>query len=652
MTLLVLALIVMLAGGVAARAAGCRERLANGLGAGACVAGAALGLAPALQALSGADLAPLDLAWSVPGGRLALGIDSLSAFFLVPIFVLGAVTAVYGRAYLRREREPRLVGGAWLWFNTLVAAMVLVVTARNAVLFLVSWEAMALASYFLVVFHDEQLEVRRAGWTYLVATHLGTAFLLALFAALGRASGSLDFAGFTPPVGGAGALFALALVGFGTKAGLFPFHIWLPEAHPAAPSPVSALLSGVMIKTGIYGIARTLTWLGPPRLAFGIALLALGVASAVAGVLLALAQRDLKRLLAYSSVENVGVIAIGLGIGVLGASAHAPVVAALGFAGAFLHVWNHAIMKALLFLGAGSVLSATGTTDIERLGGLMRRMRVTGAAFAVGAAAICALPPLAGFPGEFALLLAAFRGITEGTAVPFLIVAIAGLGLVGGLALACFAKAVGVAFLGEPRSATSANAREVDGAMAGSCSALAAACVGVGLASPLALVLTRPAVETLAPAAGPALGELGALLWRVGMFGSALLATTAALALWRLALLHGREVRAGATWDCGYAAPTSRMQYSGASFVQPITQQFEAALGTSRLEELPIGLFPGPARLESRAPDPAVERLFGPLFAAADWLALQLRWLQSGSVHSYVLYIVLATAALFLWKLG
>jgi NADH:ubiquinone oxidoreductase subunit 5 (subunit L)/multisubunit Na+/H+ antiporter MnhA subunit len=369
-------------------------------------------------------------------------------------------------------------------------------------------------------------------------------------------------------------------------------------------------------------------------------------------VLLALAQRDLKRLLAYSSVENVGVIAIGLGIGILGASAHAPAVAALGFAGALLHVWSHAIMKALLFFGAGSVLAATGTTDVERLGGLMRRMPLSGTAFAVGAAGICGLPPLAGFPGEFALLLASFRGVTEGAAVPFLLVAIAGLGLMGGLAVACFAKAVGVAFLGEPRSAAAASAHEPGGAMAGSSAALAAACVAVGLSSPLLLALARPAVETLSPAAGPALDELAALLWRVGLFGTALLATTVAVALGRLALVYGREIRAGVTWDCGYAAPASRMQYSGASFVQPITRQFEALLGASRVEEPPVGLFPGTARLESRAPDPVSERVFGPLFAAADRFALGLRWLQSGSVHRYVLYIVLATAALFLWKLG
>lgn len=655
MTLLLSALLVLIAGGAGALAAWRSERTATALGAGGAVAGAALGLVPALQVLAGMPLATLDLPWSVPGGRLALGVDALSAFFLVPIFAIGATSAVYGSAYLRREAGHHSKAAFWFWFDALLAAMAVVVTARNAVLFLVAWEAMALASYFLIVFHHERAEVRRAGWIYLAATQLGTAFLLAFFAALGRASGSLDFASFAARGSGAGALFALALVGFGTKAGLLPFHVWLPEAHPAAPSPVSALLSAVMIKTGIYGIARTLTWLGPPPQSFGVALLALGIASATGGVLLALGQRDLKRFLAYSSVENVGVIAVGLGLGLLGSSVHAPAVAALGLAAALLQVWGHAIIKALLFLSAGSVLQATGGCDVERLGGLLQRMPLSGAAFAVGAAALCALPPFAGFPAEFAALLASFRGIGYGSLLPFSLVAIAGLGMVGGLAAAGAAKAMGIAFLGEPRSPAAAAAREVKRAMAGTCAGLAAASIVFGIASPVVVRAARPAIELIAsaePGLDSALRGLEALLWRVGGFGAGVLATAATLGLVRRALLREREVRVGPTWDCGYAAPTSRMQYTGASLVQPIIRQFETLLGPTRIEAPPVGPFAAPARLDQRAPDPIGERGFAPLFAAVDSLALRLRWLQSGSTHRYVLFLVLATVAIFFWKRG
>jgi formate hydrogenlyase subunit 3/multisubunit Na+/H+ antiporter MnhD subunit len=282
------------------------------------------------------------------------------------------------------------------FFNLLLASMLLVVTARNGVLFLVSWEIMSLSSFFLVMFEDEKPGVREAGWTYLVTTHLGTALLLAMFVLLGRNSGSLDFDALSAPEAIAGVVFLLGLIGFGTKAGLMPLHVWLPEAHPVAPSYVSAVMSGVMIKMGIYGLLRTLTWLGEPPAWWGWTLLVLGVVSGVLGVLYALAQHDLKRLLAYHSVENIGIIAMALGVGLLGVHYRIPAMAALGFTGGLLHVVNHALFKSLLFLGAGSVLHATGVGDLDRLGGLLKRMPITGTTFLIGAAAICGLPPLNG----------------------------------------------------------------------------------------------------------------------------------------------------------------------------------------------------------------------------------------------------------------
>jgi len=653
--LFALALLALAVGGVAALLASRRPRAGTRIGVAAAGIGGALGLAPALAVLAGAELEPVELPWSVPGGRLALAIDPLSAFFLVPIFALSAVAAPYGAAYLRGEGREESQGTAWLWFHALTAAMALVATAQNAVLFLVAWEGMALASTLLVGLQHQRQEVRGAAFTYLVATHLGSAFLMAFFALLGRESGSLDFASFRAPEAGAGALFLLALLGFGAKAGLVPVHVWLPEAHPAAPSHVSALLSGVMITTGLYGLLRALLWLGPPPAWWGASLVGVGAVSAVLGILWALAQRDLKRLLAYSSVEHMGIAVLGIGLGLLGASAGQPWLAALGFAGGLLHVWSHALAKGLLFLGAGSLARAAGSPDLERLGGLLRRMPSTGVAFLLGAASICALPPFFGFASEFLLLLACFRGLTAPAAPTLaLLAALIGLGASGGLALACFAKACGVALLGEPRSPGARGAREVPGSMRGPVWLLAGGCALLGVASPLALAAASATAVLLArdPLAAAELAPAAALLWRVAAGGAGALALAGLLLGLRRLLLRGRPVGAGPTWDCGYGAPTSRMQYTASSFAQPLTRLFQAALGTAWLASPSQGIFPGPARFATRVPDLARERLYRRLFAGVEWLALRLRGLQSGSTHQYVLYLVLATAALVAWKLG
>ncbi len=345
-----------------------RPRAAALAGAAGSTLALALALPPSLAVLGGAK--PLE--WRLAAGAILpvhLGLDALSAFFLLAVLLLAALCAVYGVGYLGGERTRQRAAGSWAFFNLLVLSMALVVLARHVFLFLLAWETMALTSFFLVLHHHEQAEVRQASWTYLVATHLGSLCLPPMFFLLGSRS-ALDFEalglGLSPQA--ASVCFLLALVGFGTKAGLMPFHVWLPEAHPAAPSHVSALMSGVMIKTGIYGLVRVLMLLGEPQLWWGWLLLALGGASAFLGVLLALAQHDLKRLLAYCSVENVGIIVLGLGVGVVGLASQAPVVAALGFAGALLHVLNHALFKGLLFMGAGSVLQGDGHGRGRRAG--------------------------------------------------------------------------------------------------------------------------------------------------------------------------------------------------------------------------------------------------------------------------------------------
>ncbi len=650
--LLLWALGVLLISGVASALAGrWSERTSVVLG----IAGAGMaclaGLAAAVAGLTARATGTIMLPWRIPYGAFSLGLDSLSAFFLIPLFLLSGLAAVFASGYFRpwNERNP---GRFWLFYNLLVASMALVVLARNGVLFLVAWEAMSLASFFLVTFDDRAADAREAGWIYLVATHVGTAFLIAVFILLGRESGSQEFSAYAVPAGSAGALFLLGLLGFGTKAGLFPLHVWLPEAHPAAPSPVSAVMSGVMIKTGIYGIVRMLAVMGAVPGWCAWLVLAIGAVSGVLGVLFALAQHDLKRLLAYHSVENVGIITLGLGLGMLGVHYGIPAVAALGFAGGLLHVLNHALFKGLLFLGAGAVAHATGTRDIERLGGLLKRMPWTGAAFLAGAVAICGLPPFNGFASEFLIYVGAFRTLLAngGLALGGL-VAVVALALIGGLAAACFAKAFGIVFQGEPRSPAAAAAHEVPRSLVAPMLVLAALCLAIGLGAGAVVRALDPAVAQLAGPIVMSDAPRGIFPIALGTVLALLVALTLALAWIRRRLLAGRSVRAAVTWDCGYAAPTASMQYTATGFAQPLTNGAWAILQPHVEARLPQGVFPVSASFESHAPDVARANLYDPLFRR---LAVGLgwfRWLQQGQVHWYVLYIVVVLMVLLAWAL-
>jgi len=627
--------------------------------AGACgpVAALLLGSVPSVKTLAGGVVSPVLLPWQMPFGSLALGMDGLSALFLLPILALSALAAVYGAGYLRPEQERRWIGPPWFFFNMLAASMVVLCVARNGILFLLAWEVMAVTSFFLVAFESHKEEARQASWTYLVASHLGTAFLLPLFFLLGKTSGSMEFDAFggALPGGTASLCFLLAVVGFGTKAGLVPFHVWLPEAHPAAPSHVSAVMSGVMIKTGLYGLLRVLTFLGPPPLWWGWTLIALGTVSGVLGVLFALAQHDLKRLLAYHSVENVGIIALGIGVGLVGLSTGQVTVAVLGLAGGLLHVVNHGLFKGLLFLGAGSVLHAARTRDMDRLGGLLRTMPWTGACFLAGSVAICGLPPLNGFVSEFLVYLGSFRGIVlpgPHPAVP-LAVCVTALALIGGLAAACFAKAFGIVFLGEPRTARAAGARESGLLMIAPMVVLAAACAAVGLAGPWVAVALSPALSPFVEpgAAARELARAAGPLGQVTLGAAALLLLVAALAAWRRLLLAGRSVGRAGTWDCGYAAPCARMQYTASSFAEPFTGLFRVFLRTRvRLHE-PQGLFPAAAGLETETPDVCREGFYRPVFRTAFALLSRLQILQQGRIHVYVLYAILTLLVLLFWQL-
>lgn len=653
------ALVILAAGGAGALAAASRPQLATVIGAGGCVAGCAVGCLAAFSSL-GNPAVFLRRAWEVPYGEFALEIDPLSAFFLLIVFGLCLLAAVYGAAYLSHAATRRPVGPSWLFFNLLVASMALVVLARNGVLFLVAWEVMALSSFFLVTFEDDKPSVREAGRLYLIATHVGTAFLVALFMALAARTGSADFdhwreaAASAPPVS-TGLLFALALVGFGTKAGLVPFHVWLPEAHPAAPSHVSAVMSGAMIKMGIYGLLRSLSFLGPPPPWWGATLIGLGVASALVGVLFALIQQDIKRLLAYSSVENVGLIAIGLGLGMLGRSYDMPALVALGFSGALLHLLNHALFKGVLFLGAGAIAHETGTRQIDRLGGLLKRMPITGACVLAGSAAITALPPFNGFAGEFLLYLASFRGVMalHGARGLLPLAALVGLALSGGLAAACFLRLSGLTLLGLPRGEAAATAREPVTAMCVPMVILAALCLLLGLAPGLPLRIVGPAASTAVAGAAPAGAFVGSveLVGRIPRVFALLIALVIILAWGRRRLLSRHGAAAALTWDCGYERPTHRMQYTASSFSEPIREMFALLLPARRQVVSPEGHFPARASFRSEVVRPFQERLYSPAFGAVSRGISRLRWLHHGRVQLYVLYIVVTLILMLSWFL-
>lgn len=600
---------------------------------------------------------PLVAAWPVPGGQLAIHVDAISAMFVLQIAVLTVLGAWYGLEYWPQSAHRHDGRKLRMFYGAVTAGMLLLVVARNAVLFLAGWEIMAAAAFILVSTEDEKPAVREVGFVYILSTRAGTLCLFAMFALLGAASGTLSFDGWplalASPV--RDGIFLLGLCGFGLKAGIMPLHIWLPGAHASAPSHVSAVMSGVLIKTGMYGLIRLTASCEAPPLWWGYLLVGAGVVSGVLGVGFAIGQHDLKRLLAYHSVENIGIICIGLGVAVVGRSLGRPELVALGAAGALLHVWNHGLFKALLFLSAGSVLHATGTREIDRLGGLLRRMPRTGVAFLVGAVAICGLPPLNGLISELLIYLGLFRAGAEGGRA-WLVGALAApaLALIGALAVACFVKVFGAVFLGQARTREGENAHECGPAMWVPMAILGAACLFIGLGAPIVARVLDVAVATWsggAAAPAPALDRIAPLVWVSG---------TSALLLLALVIFGARLTRQASTratqtvvgtWDCGYAAPSARMQYTSSSFAAMLVALLGWALHPSAHPPHIAGPFPAPtAVFESHVPDTVLDRALRPTFALAARILGWLRPIQHGNVHLYLVYILGTLVALLFWR--
>jgi hydrogenase-4 component B len=640
-------LLLILLGGVAAAAQPRTPGRAAALFRVLVLSGCLLGLASGLTVLFGAPSVELTLRSMMPLGAWVFGIDTLSALFLVAIFAVGGASALFGVSYMTAERTQRRAGSAHLLTAVLISALALVVVARAVVPFLMAWEVMAITAYLLIAFERERSEVRRAGLLYITATHACTLALFVMFALWGGATGNLTFAALAARAPAvmeqSGWLLGLALLSFGLKAGVIPLHFWLPSAHAAAPSHISALLSGIVIKMGIYGFMRTLVLLGAAPAWFGWLLLLLGALSGVLGVVWALAQHDLKRLLAYHSVENIGIILLGLGAGTLGLTYGHRTVALLGFAGAALHTLNHALFKSLLFLGAGSVMRATGTREIDRMGGLAKRMPATSLAFVAGSVAIVGLPPLNGFVSEWLVFRSLLASSQAADVTRMAILGAAVLGLIGALALACFAKVVGVLYLGEPRDPALADARESGRGMTWPLFALAAACALIGLA-PVAAVPAALRVAALLAGVTPTaqmLDDPAALQWT--LLASGLVAGMLAAWLAYARVTRARSRPAAETWACGYDAISPRMQYTASSFAAPILLAFGSATGVHAVR---------PAdRFETHPVDP-VDRAVGRVWRSVRATAGRIRPIQRGRLSHYLLYVVVTVLALLIYLLA
>jgi hydrogenase-4 component B len=658
------------------------ERIANLVGFGCATVAGAFGIGAGIMMLTagpGDGKGAFEL-WPslIPYLQLTVKLDPLGAFFVLIVSVLALALSVYSFGYVQGFYGRKNVGVLAAFYNALLMATTLVFTASNAFFFLIAWEIMALTAYCLVSFEHEKSEARSAGVLYFVMSHIGTGclilgFLLLFQAAGGQSPGDYSFDTFRAlgekmSAGRRDAAFLLFLFGFGVKAGIVPLHIWLPEAHPVAPSNVSALLSGVIIKTGIYGLTRVLfDFMGTPPNWWGVTILTIGTVSAVLGVLYALMEHDLKRLLAYHSVENIGIILMGLGAALMFLHTNHPVLAALALIAGLYHTINHAIFKALLFLGAGAILHATHTRNMEEMGGLIKRMPKTAFCFLIGAVAISALPPLNGFVSEWLTYQSLLQGFGTTGSLVRLMFPLSGamLALTGALAAACFVKAFGITFLAQPRSEHAAHAHEAAPTMVLGMGLLTAACVFLGLFPTLFLKLLNPLTQQLlgqplpaylSRADGWVLGttqELGGTVSTAGIALMGICLLPIPLVLWLL-FARRAQTRIGPTWDCGLRGLTPQMEYTATGFSKPIRMIFKALFRPRREVQREYDYSPYFAktlRFESHIEEAFVTRIYRPLNRGILRVSRRMRGLQAGSIQAYLIYIFITLLLLLLFAI-
>lgn len=638
---------------------------ANVLGSGFAIVGSLWGIVFSLAALSSVKEILFNLGVSAfPLLSISFAIDKLSAFFIFVISLIALFCSIYGVGYIKHFYKKYSIGALGFFYNLFIGGMFLVVTASNGLFFLIAWEIMSVASYFLVIYDHENSENLKAGFLYLVMTHIGTAFIIIAFILLYKITGSFDFAAIKAgaalvPLSIKNAVFVLAMVGFGTKAGIIPFHIWLPAAHPAAPSHVSALMSGVMIKTGIYMMIRIfLDLLQPVPAWWGLTILVIGSVSALLGVLYALTEHDIKRLLAYHSIENIGIILLGLGSALTFYSLNLPALAVLGLAASLFHTLNHATFKSLLFLGAGSVINETHTRNMEEYGGLIKFMPQTALFFLVGAMAISALPPFNGFFSEWLTFQSLFQGIALlNFSAQWIFVAAAGsLAFTGGLALACFVKAFGATFLARPRSPEVLHAKESSAALRVGMGALALVCLLFGVFSGYITSVLTGIVQSLSAFDGVSLLiETANQNISVNNFatvsGPAIFVILAAVVAGvflatRYFVNYSQKIQIGATWDCGTDL-TPRMETTATGFSRSIVTIFKGILKPSIQYDIEYHddrsrYLPKSRTVILSMKDLYQAYLYAPIRKFVTVLSERVKKVQSGNINVYILYIFIA----------
>ncbi len=622
-------------------------------------------LAVGLWVLGTGVSSSLQLPFGFPWQPWRLRLDALSGFFLALIGVLSLAVGIYGRDYVREFENGRDSLPALGFFSGLfLFSMLLVVLSDGAFVFMVAWELMTLSSYFLVVFHHDKASNRRSAFLYLLMGQIGGVCILLAFGVLAGFAGSFSFAAMHAahfPVGWASIAFVLAFLGFGMKAGLVPVHAWLPEAHPAAPSHISALMSGVMLKVAVYGFLRVVfELLGPVRWEWGVGVLLIGCISAVIGVLLALMQHDLKRLLAYHSSENLGIIFIGLGLSIIFIGTDHRLLGVLALIAALYHTLNHTLFKGLLFMGAGAILHSTHERNLDQMGGLLRRMPWTGWFFLIGCISISGLPPLNGFVSEWLTFQAALQSwhLESGLLRTLIPLAAAALALTGALAAACFVKVYGVAFLGRARSRHVRRARAVPVNMRIGQGILAVLCLAAGIL-PTSVIVGLGAIPQQLLGANLSQADAQGWFWltpisptTASYSAPAVLIGLLLLSLVAVALFKrgaARRVRRSAAWDCGFAPPSPQMQYTSLAFAQPLRRVFAPLLQVDeRIEQAVDNV---PSRYHMHVTDRTWSLLYAPIARAYDKATRIITRFQAGNLRVYLGW-TLGVLLVLLWVIS
>jgi len=588
--------------------------------------------------------------------------DALAGFFMITIALVSCAVSIYAMGSTRAMEHAGLAG---FFTNILILSLYAVVLSANLFTFLLSWETMAIASYFLVTLERSE-KAARAGLFYAVMTHIGTAFIIALFFLLYRSTGRMDFEGMKAGIAAVSPavksmVFLFALIGFGTKAGIIPLHTWIPRAYPVAPPHVAALMSGLMVKMGIYGFIRiAIDVLGRGPEWWGLTVIAVGAVSALLGILYALMENELKLFLAYSSVENVGIILLGLGASMMFASGGLHVLSSVALAAALFHVLNHALFKGALFLGAGSIIRSAGSGNMERMGGLLKRMPYTGLFFLAGALSICALPPFNGFASEWLTYQSLLLGYESSSVTAKIISPLGGaaLALTGAIAAAAFVKAFGISFLGAPRTAGARDAREVSRTMLIGTALLALPCLLIGIFPGPALSLLLPAVYSLTGASTTleyhgvlSVGKTAAAISPAALLITMVVMATAVIVFIRL-IGGKRKTVYTDSWDCGIPGLTPRMQYTAMAFTKPLRIIYKRIYLPSR--DLKVIYLLKPFFVKSirygGEITPFFERyLYEPVTKTIQAVAGKVKLLQSGSLQLYLGYILITLILLLIF---